>query len=150
MLREDILGESSSEAMLRNKATSFRCRSILFNWQIRQEKLVLSIIHIYINNFDDNGVNIVNRFTDDTKIGVNVHSEEGYLSLQQDPDQLGRWAKKLHEDFNSDIFEVLYFGMSNWGRAYTTNNRVPESDVEQRERREVDDSLKKSVQVDGM
>ena len=32
--------------------------------------------------------------SDDTKIGGIVDSEEGYQKLQQDLDQLGKWAEK--------------------------------------------------------
>ena len=35
---------------------------------------------------------MVSKFADDTKIGGIVDSEEGYLRLQWDLDQLGQWV----------------------------------------------------------
>ena len=52
---------------------------------------------IYINDLDENIGGMVSKFADDTKIGGMVYSEEGYLQVEQDPDQLGqltngRWS----------------------------------------------------------
>lgn len=69
------------------------------------------LFYIYINNLDDNVVD-VSKFADGTKNGGIVDNEEGYLSLQNDLDQLGRWAKKWQVKFNSEKCEMLYFGMS--------------------------------------
>ena len=49
---------------------------------------------IYINDLDDNVVNWISKFADDTKIGGVVDSEEGFQSLQRDLDQLEKWAEK--------------------------------------------------------
>ena len=42
---------------------------------------------------------MVSKFADDTKIGGRVNSEEGYLGLQRDLDQLGQWADEWHMEF---------------------------------------------------
>eukprot|EP00061_Rhincodon_typus_P005546 g25182.t1 len=47
------------------------------------------------------------------EIGGIVNSEEGYRKLQQDLDQLGKWAEKWQMEFNMDKHEVLYSGKSN-------------------------------------
>ena len=46
---------------------------------------------IYINDLDENIGDMVSKFADDTKIGGVVDSEESYLRLQWDLDQLGQW-----------------------------------------------------------
>ena len=45
-----------------------------------------------INDLVENLGGIVSKFADDTKIGGIVDSEEGYLGLQRDLDQLGQLA----------------------------------------------------------
>ena len=55
---------------------------------------------IYINDFDENVQGMISKFADDTKIGGIVDIEEGYQKLQQDLDQLGKWAKKWQMEFN--------------------------------------------------
>ena len=51
---------------------------------------------IYINDLDENLVGMVSKFADDTTIGGIVDSEEDYLGLQRDLDQLGQWADEWH------------------------------------------------------
>ena len=53
------------------------------------------------------------KFTDDTKIGGIVDSEESYLQLQWDLDQLGQWADEWQMEFNLDKCEVMHFGRLN-------------------------------------
>eukprot|EP00061_Rhincodon_typus_P000873 g13050.t1 len=67
---------------------------------------------IYINDLDVNIEGMVSKFADDTKIGVVVDSDEGYLRVQQDLDQMGQWAKEWQVQFNLDKYEVLHFGQS--------------------------------------
>ena len=55
---------------------------------------------IYINDLDENVQGMNSKFADDTKIGGIVDCEEGYQKLQQDLDQLGKWAKKWQMEFN--------------------------------------------------
>ena len=45
---------------------------------------------------------MVNKFADHTKIGGIVDSEEGYLGLQRDLDQLDQWADEWQMEFNLD------------------------------------------------
>eukprot|EP00061_Rhincodon_typus_P005451 g24982.t1 len=49
---------------------------------------------IDINDFDENVQGMIDKFVDDTKISCTVDNEEGYQKLQQDLDQLGKWAEK--------------------------------------------------------
>eukprot|EP00061_Rhincodon_typus_P001185 g13986.t1 len=68
---------------------------------------------IDINDLDENVHGMICKFTDDTKIGGIMDGEEGYQKLQQDLDQLGKWAEKWQMEFNIDKYEVLHFGKSN-------------------------------------
>ena len=79
---------------------------------------------IYINDLDENLVGMVSKFADDTKIGSIVDSEEDYLGLQWDLDQLGQWADEWKMEFNLDKCEVMHFGRSNQGRTYSVNGRA--------------------------
>ena len=47
---------------------------------------------IYINDLDENLLGTVSKFADDTKIDGMADSEDSYLALQRDLDQLGQWA----------------------------------------------------------
>ena len=76
---------------------------------------------------------MISKFADDTKIGGVVDSEEGFLRLQQDLDQMGQWAEKWQMEFNSDKCEVLHFGKANLSRTYTLNGKVLGSVAEQRD-----------------
>eukprot|EP00061_Rhincodon_typus_P001378 g14633.t1 len=64
----------------------------------------------YINDLDVNIGGMLSKFADDTKIGDAVVSEEGYFRIQQDLDQMGRWAEEWQMEFNLDKCEVLHFG----------------------------------------
>ncbi|XP_059843914.1 P-selectin glycoprotein ligand 1 isoform X2 [Hypanus sabinus] len=104
---------------------------------------------IYINDLDDNVVNWISKFADDTKIGGVVDSEEGFQSLQRDLDQLEKWAEKWQMEFNTDKCEVLHFGRTNQGRTYKVNGRTLRSAVEQRDLGiQIQNSLKVVSQVD--
>jgi len=104
---------------------------------------------IYINDLDDNVVNWISKFADDTKIGGVVDSEEGFQSLQRDLDQLEKWAEKWQMEFNADKCEILHFGRTNQSRKYRLNGRTLKSAVEQRDLGiQVQNSLKVTSQVD--
>ena len=104
---------------------------------------------IYINDLDDNVVNWISKFADDTKIGGVVDSEEGFQSLQRDLDQLEKWAEKWQMEFNADKCEILHFGRTNQSRTYRVNGRTLKSAVEQRDLGiQVQNSLKVTSQVD--
>ena len=79
---------------------------------------------IYINDLNENIGGMVSKFADDTKIGGIVDSEEGYLGLQRDLDQLGRWADEWQMEFNLDKCEVMHFGRLSQGRTYSVNCRA--------------------------
>lgn len=51
------------------------------------------LLVVKINNLDNNVIN-VNTFVGDSKIVITDY-EEGYLTLQQDLNQLGRWITLL-------------------------------------------------------
>eukprot|EP00061_Rhincodon_typus_P010482 g34805.t1 len=89
---------------------------------------------------------MISKFADDTKIGGVVDSEEGYLTVQQDLDEMG-W--EVADEFNLDTYEVLHFGQANQSSTYTLNGKVLRSVAEQRDLGEqVHISLKAESQVD--
>eukprot|EP00061_Rhincodon_typus_P017132 g45691.t1 len=59
---------------------------------------------------------MVIKFSDDTKIGGVVDSEEGYLRVEPDLDLMGQWAEQWQMEFNLDKCEVQHFGKANQGR----------------------------------
>eukprot|EP00061_Rhincodon_typus_P004189 g21957.t1 len=92
---------------------------------------------------------MINKLVDNTKIGGIVDSEEGYLRLQRDLDQLGQWAEEWQVEFNLDKCEVFHFVKTNKGITYTVNGRTLGSVVEQRDLEvQVHSSLKVASQVD--
>ena len=104
---------------------------------------------IYIDDLDENLGGMVSKFADDIKIGGIVDSEEGYLGLQQDLDQLGQWADEWQMEFNLDKCEVMHFGRLNQGRTYSVNGRALGGVTEQRDLGiQVHSSLKVEAQVD--
>lgn len=73
-------------------------------------------------------------------------SEECCLRLQQDPDQLGKWAKEWQMEFDLVKYEVRQFGRLNQGRMYIVNDRTLASMVHLRFQREhVYNSLKMAI-----
>eukprot|EP00061_Rhincodon_typus_P018011 g46989.t1 len=48
---------------------------------------------------------VVSKFADNTKIGGIVGSEEGFLRLQRDLDEMGQWAETWQMEFNLDKCE---------------------------------------------
>lgn len=50
-----------------------------------------------------------------------MDSEESYLRLQQDLDQLGKWADEWQAEFNSGRYKVMYYGQA---KMYTVNGRT--------------------------
>eukprot|EP00061_Rhincodon_typus_P006399 g27009.t1 len=58
-----------------------------------------------INDLDENIEGMVSKFADETNIGVLVDSEEGFLRLQRDLDQMDQWAEKWQMEFDLDKCE---------------------------------------------
>lgn len=51
------------------------------------------------------------------QIGGLMHNEEGWLRLQKDIDQLGKWRKEWQIKFNSKKYEGMHFGKLKQARA---------------------------------
>ena len=104
---------------------------------------------IYINDLDDNVQGMVSKFADDTKIGGIVNSEDGVSRLQEDIDELVRWASKWQMEFNPDKCEVIHFGRNNLESEYVMNGRTLGKTDEQRDLGvKVHKSLKAAGHVD--
>eukprot|EP00061_Rhincodon_typus_P017000 g45495.t1 len=65
-----------------------------------------TVVVIYINDLDEN---MDGKFVDDTKIVGMVDSEEGYVRIQKDLDQLSQWAEEWWLEFNSDKCETIEY-----------------------------------------
>eukprot|EP00061_Rhincodon_typus_P004049 g21629.t1 len=92
---------------------------------------------------------MISKFEDDIKIGGVVDSEEGYLRLQQDLDQMGQWVEEWQMEFNLDKCEVLHFDRANQGRTSTPNDKILGRVAEQKDLGvQVHSSLKVELQVD--
>lgn len=59
---------------------------------------------------NDNLGGMISKFADDRKIGGSMDSKESCLRLQQNLNQLGKWAKKWQMEFYSDKCKEMHFG----------------------------------------
>ena len=68
---------------------------------------------IFINPLDlvvDKLASILSKFTDDTKVGCEVNSEEDRLLLQEVIDHIMNWAEEWKTEFNASKCKVLHLG----------------------------------------
>lgn len=63
---------------------------------------------IFIDDLDDAVKSTLTKFTDDTKLGGEVHTSEGRAILQGHLERLEEWASKNCVKFNKDKREVLH------------------------------------------
>uniref|UniRef100_A0A4W3H721 Reverse transcriptase domain-containing protein n=1 Tax=Callorhinchus milii TaxID=7868 RepID=A0A4W3H721_CALMI len=68
---------------------------------------------IYINDLDEDIECNVSIFTNDTKLGGRVSSEDEAKRLQQDIDRLGEWASRWQMEVNVGKCEVIHRGSKN-------------------------------------
>lgn len=59
-----------------------------------------------IKTLDEHVQGMISKYVDDIKVGGIIDSEDGYQILQQDPDQLGKWAEEWLIEFNVDKCKV--------------------------------------------
>ena len=65
---------------------------------------------IYKNDIDDNIINKLSKFADDTKLVGNVTTEEQVTSMRQDLKELYRWSEDWLMMFNTEKCKVIHFG----------------------------------------
>jgi hypothetical protein len=90
---------------------------------------------IFINDMDQaaQGVNIVRKFADDTKLGKTVVSEADRDELQESLDLLCNWADKWGMQFNVAKCKVMHLGNRNPNFVYHMNGQELEVSAEERD-----------------
>ena len=73
---------------------------------------------IYINDIDDNIINKLSKFADDTKLVGNFTAEEQVASMRQDLKELYRWSEDWLIMFNTEKCKVIHFGRDNLISSY--------------------------------
>ena len=83
-------------------------------------------------DLDESEQGLISKFVDDNKVGGIADYKDAYQKLQQDLDQLGKWAVEWQMVIYADKCEVFSFVKSNQGRNFTVNGRDLQSVVGQR------------------
>ena len=80
---------------------------------------------IYINDMPDSIENLIQMFTDDTKLYAQVNNDEDSKSLQEDVNRLEEWANKWQIRFNATKCKVMHLGKENLQKPYymTSSNK---------------------------
>ena len=68
---------------------------------------------IYINDLEENVLNKIWKFADDTKLMGRVDSEESVRLLQEDLNELFRWSEEWLMQFNIEKCNVMHMGFNN-------------------------------------
>src|SRR6266516_6935606 len=79
---------------------------------------------IFINELEENVINNVLKFADDSKLWGRVETLEDRLSLQKDLDILGDWAIKNKMPFSVSKCKVMHLGKKNVKYEYRIMDQV--------------------------
>lgn len=79
---------------------------------------------IFINDLDEDLLNKLIKFADDTKLWGRVDSQEEIDSLQKDINTLELWSKKNCMPFNVEKCKVLHLGKKNNKNVYSLMGRL--------------------------
>jgi len=101
----------------------------------------------YINDLPEQVKTKVKLFADDTKLYAKVSDEEGGQNLQDDINNLDRWAREWQLSFNSSKCKVMHIGHKNPHRSYNMIQEGHSVELEKTEREKdigvnVDNELK--------
>ena len=77
-----------------------------------------TLFTIYINDIDDDLLNTVKKFADDTKLIGEVDTDEQIRSVKEDLLRLEKWAEQWQIQFNADKCKVMHLGAKNKGSKY--------------------------------
>ena len=73
---------------------------------------------VYINDIDDNIVNKLSKFADDTKLVGKVSNADQVASMRNDLKELFKWSEEWLMMFNADKCKVIHFGARNENSSY--------------------------------
>src|SRR5437870_5900264 len=73
---------------------------------------------IYIDDIDDNIINKLSKFADDTKLVGNVTTEDQVAGMRQDLKELYRWSEDWLMMFNTEKCKVIHYGKENAKSSY--------------------------------
>ena len=68
---------------------------------------------VYINDIDDNIINKLSKFTDDTKLRGKVSTDDQVESMRHDLNKLFKWSEDWLMLFNAEKCKVMHFAASN-------------------------------------
>ena len=80
------------------------------------------LFFIYINDIDTDLFSKICKFSDDTKIGRAVSTEDEVRLLRDDLKNLAKWAIDWQMLFNVEIYVVMHIGTNNKLYSYNMNN----------------------------
>ena len=79
---------------------------------------------IFINDLDEDLVNLILKFADDTKLFGKVGSAELLESMHRDLELLSEWSKTWGLEFNVDKCKVIHFGRDNPNSVDAINDKT--------------------------
>ena len=79
---------------------------------------------IFINDLDEDLVNLILKFADDTKLFGKVGSAELLESMHRDLELLSEWSETWGLGFNVDKCKVIHFGRDNPNSVYAINDKT--------------------------
>ena len=68
---------------------------------------------VYINDIDDNIINKLSKFADDTKLVGKVSTDDQVESMRHDLNELFKWSEDWLMLFNAEKCKVMHFGAGN-------------------------------------
>jgi ribonuclease P/MRP protein subunit RPP40 len=78
---------------------------------------------IFINDLDEDIVNRILKFADDTKLIGKAHSQQDIDSIRKDLDKLTLWAEQWQMGFNVDKCKIMHLGSKNRQVVYNMGGR---------------------------
>src|SRR3989442_1150337 len=79
---------------------------------------------IFINDLEDNVINNMLKFADDSKLWGRVETLEERTNLQKDLDTLGDWAVRNKMPFNVNKCKIMHIGRKNVNHEYRLMGQV--------------------------
>ena len=106
------------------------------------------LFDIFIDDIDEAALHaLLRKFADDTKLAMVVEGKDDARRMQQNLDNLCKWAKKWEMRFNAKKCKVIHFGRKNEQHKYTMDGGQIMSDTSEKDLGVwVEDSMKPTKQ----